>query len=696
MQTYRLNGAETSAIITVRTSGGPILRYLGGKLSDDDLPIDEPKLLRPAGPDDAIHNDMFPVHGWGFEGEPALIAYTDQSHFVTLSHRDTEFSNHAELALSYDVYPLQAILRLSFHFDKDTDVFYADAEIENGGTNPLHIEQLAALSIPLPDWVRFADAGYGVWSGEGRSKFVDLSAGAFEQCGRIGRPGFNGGPFLLLTESDMSGDFHREELGREICTTLAFSGNYALRVERQESGLKRLSVSEWLAPGERILKPGETYKTPPALLALSDAGRRGISRRLHAAARASTPSAEQTRPVQFNTWEAAYFSVNEKTAMRLAERASELGCERFVLDDGWFAGRDNDQSSLGDWRVCKKKFPQGLKPLTDQVKALGMDFGLWLEPEMVNPDSDLFRRHPEWALQVDGANKPTGRNQLVLDYTRTDVRNYITESLFSLLEAEPIDYLKWDYNRALYPASSGGRNVAGEQIRGLYSVLATLRDAFPHVSIESCASGGGRLDFGILSFTDRFWTSDATDPFERVRIQRRASVFFPLNMLGAHVGPNENPWTGRRTNIAFRCMTALFGSFGVEADPDTLTVPERNVLKRAISFYKAERRTICEGELLRLPAPAHGVDAQMIISADKKRALLRLLRTDTPDTMTNVRIQPIHLPEGERWRVTCSDFERDAFSVIAETASSYVLTKQGLSCTLTQPGTGLIFVLEAE
>jgi alpha-galactosidase len=287
-----------------------------------------------------------------------------------------------------------------------------------------------------------------------------------------------------------------------------------------------------------------------------------------------------------NSWEACYFRHDESRILDLARAAAAIGAERFILDDGWFLGRNHDRAGLGDWVADPAKYPDGLKPLAQGVNALGLEFGLWVEPEMVNPDSDLYRTHPDWALHVPGAPQPTARNQLVLNLSLPEVEDYLFAALDTLLSDVPIAYLKWDHNRDLAPAGGLG------QVQGLYRLLARLRAAHPDVEIESCAGGGGRIDAGIAAFTHRFWTSDNLDAVSRATIQRGFQAFFPPELMGAHVGASPAHATGRRHTLGFRAGVALPGHFGVELDPDKLPETERAELAGWIAFHKQWRHLL--------------------------------------------------------------------------------------------------------
>jgi alpha-galactosidase len=297
--------------------------------------------------------------------------------------------------------------------------------------------------------------------------------------------------------------------------------------------------------------------------------------------------AMKPRPVHLNTWEGFYFNHDLPALIELADAAADLGIERFVLDDGWFAGRDDDTSSLGDWWVDARKYPDGLAPLADHVVARGMEFGLWVEPEMVNPNSELYRAHPDWALQIAGRPLLAARNQLVLDMTRHEVTDYLFEKISTLLRTLPISYLKWDHNRDLTHA--GQTPLYQKQVLGTYALFARFRATFPHVEIESCAGGGGRIDAGIIAHSHRFWTSDCIDAVSRVAIQRGFLQFMPPELMGSHVGASPAHSTGRMQQMAFRSHVALPGHFGVELDVRLLNITEKAELSAAIIRYKQLR-----------------------------------------------------------------------------------------------------------
>ena len=372
---------------------------------------------------------------------------------------------------------------------------------------------------------------------------------------------------------------------------LGWSGNHVMAVDRLDDGRLLAHAGELFEPGEMILGAGESYESPSAYFAHAE-NREALSGLFHATLLQDVLTFPDTRPrpVTLNTWEGNYFDHRLDSLKAQATAAAALGIERFVLDDGWFGKRDDDTTSLGDWAIDARKYPHGLKPLVDHVTGHGMEFGIWFEPEMVNPESELHRQHPDWVLKADGRPLLLSRNQLVLDLTRAEVSDYLFTSLDAVLRDHAISYIKWDMNRDLTHAGDAlGRAATARQTRAVYALMDRVRAAHPNVEIESCASGGGRADYGVLRRTHRLWTSDCTDALERLEIQRGARAFFPPMVLGAHVSASPNHQTHRRHSLSFRAIVALAYHFGVELDPLSLNDGERAELAGWIALHKRLR-----------------------------------------------------------------------------------------------------------
>jgi alpha-galactosidase len=523
-------------------------------------------------------------------------------------------------------------------------------EVENWGSKPIALHWLAALSIPLPDWADTTLQVHGSWATEFQLARTPLRTGKVEKVNRTGRSGFDGANYVVVLEEGSN-----ERSGSVLAAHLAWSGNSRGFVETLPTGERQLQVGEWLQPRELSLEQGQRYRSPEALVAFSSQGLNGIRHAYHAEFRSRQAAANLSqgkRKVHFNSWEAVYFDLDEQRLSTLAREAASVGAERFVLDDGWFKGRRNDRSSLGDWSVDEERFPHGLRPLIDQVLELGMDFGLWVEPEMISPDSDLYRSRPEWCLHGVERDRPTQRNQLVLDLTRQDVREHLFATLGKLLTDQPISYLKWDHNRDLFPAMSSGRPVARKQVLGYYELIDSLRLAHPHVEIEGCASGGGRVDWGLVGRVTRFWPSDNTDPVERLRIQRSMSLFYPLEVMGSHVGAAPNPTTGRSHSMAFRARAAMFGHLGIEADPSLLDESERLELKRHVSFYKRYRHLLHGGIFSYGWCADPNVEIATVVADDQTEALALVTRTTHSDRSVGPLVRIPGLGSGRRYRIS--------------------------------------------
>jgi alpha-galactosidase len=523
-------------------------------------------------------------------------------------------------------------------------LMHARTRLHNSGSDPVLLIRCAALQLPLMDWATQVITSHGAWAREGHNLRRSLEGGFVGKASRLGRSSFDGPPGVTVCDASTT-----DSAGRALSVQLAWSGNHLFQAERLRDGAAELRAEALYEPGEVILGPGDQFETPEALVAISATGFDGLRDVWHGHARRLVRPV--SRPVHFNTWEARYFDFDEASVIDLAAQARDLGVERFVLDDGWFSGRRNDKTSLGDWAPDVERFPNGLRPLIEAVRRMGMQFGLWVEPEMVSRESRLYRAHPEWVLGYPDPEAPTGRNQLVLDLGNPEVRDYLFEALGNLLRPGGISYLKWDCNRELYPATLGGSFRANAQVLGLYSLLDRLQAEFPEIEIESCASGGGRIDFGILPRVMRFWASDATDAEDRIRVQDSLSRYIPLELMGSHVGPSPNPITGRSFPMLFRGLVSVFGHFGVELDPARLSRDDRNMLAGMIALYKRVRHVAVRGTYRVQSTVDPAVHASTMTSEDRSEIVLRVLRTAMSDYPLQPRIVIPDLPAGARYRV---------------------------------------------
>ena len=581
---------------------------------------------------------------------------------------------------------------------RDSGVIAIEQRIALESGEPVTVLRAASLVLPLPRWVSRMTQHRGRWSAEMQARHSTLtdtprSGGS----SRGGRSGFSGGQWLIFDSATT-----HETDGGALGVHLAWSGDHLWQVDTDADGQSILWLGARLEAGEVTLSPGETFECPPVLLAPTMRGRGALRRLLHRYVRDEVlPSQSRSRPrkVHLNTWEACGFDLSVPRLETLAGEAARIGVERFVLDDGWFGGRRNDASSLGDWEPSSKIFPQGLAAFIEQVHSLGMDFGLWVEPEMVSPDSRLYAAHPDGCIHVDALPRRTQRQQLVLDLSRAEVADRVFFDIDRLLRQYRIDYLKWDHNRDLFPTAL--RGVA--QTRALYSLLDRLRAAHPQVEIESCASGGGRVDYAIMRRCARFWPSDNNDALERVRINAAWAQFMPLCSLGNHVGPSPNPVTGRELPMDFRAKVAMFGHMGVEADPSSMSDDDRRVLSHHISLYKTWREVIHEGEFYGIGSADPGISGGLVVHGS--RALALVTRNDFAPDFESAPVRLPGLERERRYRVSLPEpwpaWASRYLAAADQWRSGLVLSGPaladgGLALPLRHPATAWLVALEAE
>ena len=562
---FTLYGQDTQVIIEAAIGERPRWLYWGPSVADttpDDIALLATRQHVHGGPDHVLTPSLFAELGSGLTQPVGFGAHRDgldwasqfrveavnHAHHSTLTIQCAD--EHREIAAQYTV-----------ELRPDCGVIACSVTIENQGSDTLTIDQCASGTLPLPKFVTRFFGFTGRWANEFQIESIAPFSGTYLRENRTGRTSHHSFPGLIAAEASTT-----EQSGACWGFHLGWSGNHRLSMDRGPNGEIAVQAGELFFPGEIRLAAGDSYTSPTLYAAASEHGFSGLSQRFHRYARHTLLDGRVTRkprPVHYNTWEAVYFDHDTDTLKHLADKAASLGVERFILDDGWFGDRRNDQAGLGDWTVSADVYPEGLGPLIDHVKELGMEFGLWFEPEMVNPDSDLFRTHPDWVLQADSLEPIPFRNQYVLDLTRSEVSAHLFERIDALLSKHPISYIKWDMNRDIHHPGSFGRPVTSQQTHAVYALIDRIRSAHPELEIETCSSGGGRADYGVLSRTDRIWTSDSNDALDRQIIQRGASHFFPLEVLGAHVGPSKCHITGRQLSMKLRVATALFGHMGL-------------------------------------------------------------------------------------------------------------------------------------
>jgi alpha-galactosidase len=570
--------------------------------------------------------------GWGaiLYVEPALkVTFPDGNRDLVLHylshHIDGDVLNIRLKDLERDVF-----VELRYEVDAATGVIGRSATIENRTNAPLVIEQAAAATWTLPHGTDYTlDYLTGRWGGEDQLQQEKVVPGARVLESRRGSTGHQNNPWFAIERAHTSD----QDAGEVWFGALAWSGSWRITVEQDQ--LQQIRIPGGYNPFDFGYKlgTGESLATPVFYGGYSASGIGGASRLLHrfelTRILPQRPN-PRPRPVLYNSWEATEFNVDEAGQIALAEKAASIGVERFVMDDGWFGQRKTDHAGLGDWYVNQQKFPHGLKPLIDQVHALGMDFGLWVEPEMVNPDSDLYRQHPDWVLNFAGRPRTEGRNQLVLNLSRPDVRLYVFDFLDKLLTENQIAFLKWDYNRNWsepgWPAVAPDeqKQVYVKYVDNLYGILRELRAKHPGVEIESCSGGGGRVDLGILGLTDEVWPSDNTDPFDRLTIQDGFTYAYTPGVMMAWVTDSPNFVNHRTTSLEYRFLSSMQGSLGVGANLNHWQDADFATAKRLVSEYKGVRETVQHGSLYRLISPRNGSEYSVTesVSLDRNQATI--------------------------------------------------------------------------
>jgi len=615
---FRLDGGGVSYVFGVNTRGELQQLYWGARLAARDGFAQAAPLPEWASFDSSYNNTPQEYAGWGagLFTEPALkVSFADGNRDLVL-----HYQSHSALKNGVDVV-LKDISReiyvtLHYAIDQESGILARSAIIQNRDPQPVTVEQAASATWALPAAHYTLNYLTGRWAGEWNLTQEAIQLGARVIESRRGSTGHQANPWFAIAAGDP--EQVSEDHGEVWFGALGWSGSWRITVEQDQ--LDEVRVTGGFNPFDfgYVLHTGESLETPVFYGGYSASGLGGASRLLHRfelnhiLPHAASSSLPRPRPVIYNSWEATEFKVNEAGQMALAEKAAALGIDRFVMDDGWFGQRKDDHAGLGDWYVNPEKFPHSLKPLIDKVHALGMDFGLWVEPEMVNPDSDLYRKHPDWVLSFPGRPRSEQRNQLVLNLARPDVRDYVLGFLDKLLSENDIAFLKWDYNRNWtepgwdqLPASEQKR-VYVEFTRNLYAILAELRHRHPKVEFESCSGGGGRVDLGILRYVDEVWPSDNTDPFDRLTQQDGFTYAYTPQIMMAWVTDSPHWLNKRSTSLSYRMLSSMQGSLGIGANIANWSPEEFALAKRLISEYRQVQTTIVQGDLYRLISPRNG------------------------------------------------------------------------------------------
>jgi alpha-galactosidase len=621
---FRIDAAKITYAFGVNDLGELQPLYWGERLGGGDAlgPARSQKEIASFDPPQSITPQEFAGWGAGLFVEPALkITFPDGNRDLVLHYVSHKIEGDALTVTLKDILR-EVFVELRYEVDPATGIIARSAQIENKTAAPLVVEQAAAATWTL---ARGTDYSLyyltGRWSSEGALQHEAVRPGQRVLESRRGSTGHQNNPWFAIEQGVPNGGPPNggpdpdQDAGKVWFGALGWSGSWRITVEQDQ--VQQVRVTGGFNPfdfGYR-LAPGETLKTPIFYGGYTANGVGGASRLLHrfeiAKILPQRPN-PRPRPVVYDSWEATGFNVDEAGQAALAEKAAALGVERFEMDDGWFGARDDDHAGLGDWTVNPKKFPHGLKPLIDKVHSLGMDFGIWVEPEMVNPNSDLYRAHPDWVLNFAGRPRTEGRNQLVLNLARQDVRDYVFGFLDKLLNENDIAFFKWDYNRNWaepgWPAVAADeeKQVYVKYTENLYSILAELRAKHPKLEIEDCSGGGGRVDLGILRYTDQVWPSDNSDPFDRLTIQDGFTYPYTPGVMMALV-PDSPTWRNHRAvSMQYRMLSAMQGGLGLGGDLNKWTPEELATAKKLIAEYEQVRETIQHGELYRLVSPRDG------------------------------------------------------------------------------------------
>ena len=628
---FRLDAAKVTYAFGVNEKGQLQAIYWGPRLAPGDplpTPVAPPGRDAIDGPINVIPQEYA---GWGegLDYEPDLkVTFPDGNRDLVLRYVSQSVHGNVLSVVMKDI-ERPIVVTLQYEIDPGTGILRRSAVIENQAATPVVVEQASAGTWFLPrsnDYTLRYLAGR--WAGENNIYERPVQPGKTVLESRRGSTGMQNEPWFAIRRNDAN-----ETHGQVWFGALAWSGSWQIAIEQDQA--EQIRITGGFNPFDfgYKLAPGASLQTPSFYAGVTTGGMGEASRLLHRLELTRIlPQAPhpRARPVLYNSWEATGFDVNEAGQIALAEKAANIGVERFVVDDGWFGARNSDKAGLGDWTVNPQKFPHGLKPLIDRVHALGMDFGIWVEPEMVNPDSDLYRAHPDWVLNMTDRPRTLGRNQMVLNLARPDVRAYVFGALDKLLSENQIAFFKWDYNRSWsepgWPQlpSDQQKNVYVDFVRNVYGILEELRRKHPNVEIESCSSGGGRVDLGVMHLTDEVWPSDNTDAFDRLRIQDGFTQAHTPGVMMAWVTDSPSSMNGRSMSLEYRFLSAMQGSLGVGANLAKWTAQDMSTAQRLIADYKVIRETVQHGDLYRLVSPDSGSEqsATENVSPDKAHAVL--------------------------------------------------------------------------
>ncbi|MCT9818865.1 alpha-galactosidase [Microbacterium sp. W1N] len=641
-------------LLEVPAQGLPRVLHWGaplGELTADDRRALARGLSRQTPPgtlDAAWEATILPAESDGWTGRPGLQLRTAAG--IVVSRWAVEDVHADADAVTVTARDETAALQLTWRAQIAAGgVVWVDAAVRNDGEGAVEVGWLEP-TLPVPTTTTHLTSFDGRWTREKRPVTTLVPAGAVARQSRRGRPGHDAPTAGILSVGEP-----RWESGEVWGVHTAWSSDVTYRTDRLTDAVTVVGAGELLRPGELVLAPGDAYAAPAAAFVWSPAGLDGFAARVHTWLRSRPQHPAAPRPLTLNTWEAVYFDHDPQRLLALAELAASVGIERFVLDDGWFQGRRDDTTSLGDWVVDRAVWPDGLDPLAQRVHALGMQFGLWFEPEMVSLDSDLARAHPEWLLHdashLQHDRSLSWRSQYVLNLAEPGAYRHVRDQISALVERLGIDFIKWDHNRDLVDSMHAGRPGGHDQMHAVYRLFAELKSAHPGLEIESCSSGGARTDLGILQVADRVWASDSNDPVERQDIQRWTGLLLPPELVGAHVGPEASHSSGRTTDLAYRMATSLTGSAGFETDIAALSADDLATVSAFAGLYR-ELRGIVHGGAVSHPDlrdPAWRVTA--FTTADAAAAVVVVATVRSLEDARPERLRLRALDPAARYRV---------------------------------------------
>lgn len=665
-----LRSEGVGVVVDLAAGRLPALLHWGadpGELTLDDVATLALTAVMPAAPsmvDDPTRLAILPEHWAGWVGRPGLSgsrpdgsAWSPRfvTHTLLIDGEPREASDEAPSLIELGTGTLTVVARddaagleLTLTLELTAGgVLRSRAVLANTGGDEYRVDDLI-LAYPVPTVASELQDQAGRWAKERVPQRRAFTVGAHVREGRKGRTGADAATVLHAGVPGFSfadGEVWGVHVG--------WSGNHTHLAERNFTGEHVIGGGELLLPGEVVLSPGESY-TSPWLYGSYGVGLDEVARRFHRYLRSRPQHPSSVRPVTINVWEAVYFDHSLEPLLELAEKAAAVGVERYVLDDGWFGARRDDHAGLGDWVVSRDVWPNGLHPLVNRVKELGMQFGLWFEPEMVNEDSDVARAHPEWIMATRGRTPVETRFQQVINLGIPECYAHIRDQIFAMLAEYDISYIKWDHNRDLIDAGTHplGRAGVHAQTDAVYRLIDEIKAAHPGLEIESCSSGGARVDLGILQRTDRVWVSDCIDPLERQDMMRWTQQLLPPEMLGSHIASLTSHTTGRTHELNFRAATALFGHLGIEWDLRQASDDELAELGEWIAFHKAHRDLLHGGDLVRLDFPDESLTATGVVAPDRSRAIYSYAAVSTHVTSLRGRLRMPGLDPARRYRVS--------------------------------------------